>query len=230
MNTTMNPVVIARQCTINQVSLCTALKEVVGSVFDIPVWEREKKFCEVIFVRKFEEILDVLFKNTKVFAKDGETSSVSAKTNQIINEDGTQYGRKLDILILGEQNDYEDIELSSNVFKKPAMKCHQQSKNMRLSACIWTKLFDISKKEDLTINYIDFIGTQVILTQLFFYKNSFVGHALYQVLIVMKSLVELEILYKSIKLIKKTSCEISVTVAQEVHEYGLADVYDTLSP
>ncbi|KAI9259836.1 hypothetical protein EDC94DRAFT_501641, partial [Helicostylum pulchrum] len=74
-------------------------------VFDIPGWSREDKFCEATFVCKFEEILDILFENTKIFAKDGESSSQAAKLNQITNEDRTQYGRKLDVLIVSEQND-----------------------------------------------------------------------------------------------------------------------------
>ncbi|GAA5814520.1 hypothetical protein MFLAVUS_008017 [Mucor flavus] len=78
-------------------------------VFDIPGWSREQKFCEATFVRKFLEILDILFKNTKIFAKDGESSSQAAKSNQSTNKDGTQYGRKLGVLILSEQNDYDGI-------------------------------------------------------------------------------------------------------------------------
>ncbi|GAA5804038.1 hypothetical protein HPULCUR_009524 [Helicostylum pulchrum] len=66
-------------------------------VFDIPGWSGEQKFCEATFVRKLEGILDILFKNTKIFAKDGESSSQAAKSNQIANEDGAQYGRTLDI-------------------------------------------------------------------------------------------------------------------------------------
>ncbi|KAG2196063.1 hypothetical protein INT47_008157 [Mucor saturninus] len=78
---------------------------------------KEHKFCEATFVRKFQEILDILFKNTKIFAKDSESSSEAAKSNQITNEDGTHYGRKLDVLVLSEQNDHDDIEVCSNEFK-----------------------------------------------------------------------------------------------------------------
>ncbi|GAA5800195.1 hypothetical protein HPULCUR_005620 [Helicostylum pulchrum] len=96
-------------------------------VFDIPGWSREDKFCEATFVCKFEEILDILFENTKIFAKDGESSSQAAKLNQITNEDRTQYGRKLDVLIVSEQNDHNDIEVGTNEFKKlsatPVTKC-----------------------------------------------------------------------------------------------------------
>lgn len=205
-------------------------------MFDISIWAREHKFCEATFVRKFQEILDILFKNTKIFAKDGESSSEAAKSNQIISEDGTQYGRKLDVLILSEQNDHDDIEVCSNEFKKPdatsTMKCYQQSKNLRLNACIWKKLFDISEKKNLSVDYFDFIGRRGILTQLFFHKNNFVGHALCQFVIV-KSLVELEILHESIlnlykwrRTVKQTSHFISTAIAQQVDKYTLADIYD----
>ncbi|KAG2224100.1 hypothetical protein INT45_004981 [Circinella minor] len=106
------------------------------SVFDIPIWAREHKFCEATFVRKFQEILEICrFRRLqKIFAKYGESSSEAAKSNQIISEDGTKYGRKLDVLILIEQNDRDDIEVCSNEFKKPdatsTMKCYQQSKNL----------------------------------------------------------------------------------------------------
>lgn len=205
-------------------------------MFDIPIWAREHKFCEATSVRKFQEILDILFKNTKIFAKDGEASSESAKSNQIISEDGTQYGRKLDVLILSEQNDHDDIEVCSNEFKKPdatsTMKCYQQSKNLRLNACIWKRLFDISEKKNLSVDYFDFIGRRGILTQLFYHKNNFVGHALCQFVIV-NSLVELEILHKSIlnlykwrRTVKKTSHFISTAIAHQVNKYTLADIYD----
>ncbi|GAA5812690.1 hypothetical protein MFLAVUS_006147 [Mucor flavus] len=138
-----------------------------------------------------------------------ESSSEAAKSNQIISEDGTQYGRKLDVSILSEHNDHDEIEVCSNEFKKldatSTMKCYQQSKNLRLNACIWKKLFDISGKKNLSVDYFDFIGRRGILTQLFFHKNNFVGHALCQFVIV-KSLVELEILHESIlnnKYVKK---------------------------
>ncbi|KAI7887964.1 uncharacterized protein EV154DRAFT_325096 [Mucor mucedo] len=184
-----------------EVRVWGAASFVLFTEFDIPVWARERKFCEATFVRKFQEILDILFKNTKIFAKDGESSSEAAKSNQITSEDATQYGRKLDVLVSSEQNAHDDIKVCSNEFKKPdatlTMKCYQQSKNLRLNACIWKKLFDISEKKNLTVDYFDFIGRRGVLSQLFFYKNNFVGHALCQVVIV-NSLVELEILHESI--------------------------------
>lgn len=141
-------------------------------MFDIPIWAREQKFCEAIFVRKFQEILDILFKNTNIFAKDDESSSEAAKSNQIIREDGTQYGRKLDVLILSEQNDHDDIEVCSNEVKKPdatsTMKCYQQSKNLRLNACIWKKLYNISRQKNISVKYFDIIGRRAIITNVFY--------------------------------------------------------------
>lgn len=125
--------------------------------------------------------------------------------------------------------------MCSNEFKKPDAsfntKCCQQSKNIRLNACVLKKLFDITGK-NLCVDYFDFIGRRGILTRLFYHKSHYIGFALSQFVIV-KNLVELEILQESIvnlykwgKAVKSNSHIISTTIAYQVNKFTLADIYD----
>ncbi|KAI7874331.1 uncharacterized protein EV154DRAFT_84149 [Mucor mucedo] len=101
------------------------------------------------FTDNFASILSVLFKGTEVVLSDGETgchsSRIAIEANKpVLAGEGTSptYSRKIDLLL--QYDERKAIDLCSNEWKKVKvtsdLKLKQQSKNMRINACILNNL------------------------------------------------------------------------------------------
>lgn len=160
------------------------------------MWKKEVKLSENTYLRKFADIVDTLFKNTNLLIKDGENICEASKRMQIINEGDVTFGRRLDLIVTSEQ-DVKDIELCSLEFKKGdapyATLLYQQSKNLRINACILNEIHLLTLDENISIAYLDFSGRNAYISQIFKMNDRFVAHEVGKVTII-KSLLELEIL------------------------------------
>lgn len=92
--------------------------------FDL--WGSSTNDSELIFYRRFAELLDILFKGTDVKIADGETGSKSSKTAIEINkalfhtsDASSTYPRKIDLLL--KLNEPSTVELSPSEWKKSSV-------------------------------------------------------------------------------------------------------------
>ncbi|KAI9354498.1 hypothetical protein BD770DRAFT_134655 [Pilaira anomala] len=123
---------------------------IVEKVIEDPeLWSKCGDEQELTFFRRFASIMDVMFKGSEIILSDGETgcqsSRIAIETNKCVfaSEDATTtYSRKIDLLL--KYDEKKPIELSSNEWKKSKvtndLKLKQQSKNMRVNACIINNL------------------------------------------------------------------------------------------
>lgn len=123
------------------------------------MWKKEEKLSENTYLRKFAEIVDILFKKTNLMIKDGENICEASKRMQILNESEVTFGRRLDLIVTSEQ-DERDIELCSLEFKKGdapyTTLLYQHSKNLRINACILNEIHLLTLEEDISFAYQDF--------------------------------------------------------------------------
>lgn len=169
------------------------------SINNFNLWKKEEKLFENTYLRKFADIVDTLFKKTNLVIKDGENVCEASKRMQIINEGDVTYGRRLDLIVASEQ-DCRDIELCSLEFKKGDASyttlLYQQSKNIRINACILNEIHLLTLEENISIAYLDFSGRNAYISQIFKMNDQYVAHEVGK-LIVIKSLLELEILLET---------------------------------
>lgn len=203
------------------------------------MWKKEEKLSENTYLRKFAEITDTLFKKTNLIIKDGETVCEASKRMQIINECDVTFGRRLDLIVTSEQDDERDIELCSLEFKKGdasyiTLLC-QQSKNLRINACILNEIHLLTLEENISIAYLDFSGRNAYISQLFKMNNQFVAHEVGRVVII-KSLLELEKLRETMLNLMKwkislvsNSNLVSLAYVNQRNKYSLVDISDTLA-
>ncbi|CAO3614642.1 unnamed protein product [Mucor hiemalis] len=116
---------------------------------DTELWSKCGDEQELTFYRRFASILDVMFKGSEVILSDGETgcqsSRIAIEANKCVfaGEDiSPTYSRKIDLLL--KYDEKKAIDLCSNEWKKCKVtndiKLKQQSKNMRVNACIINNL------------------------------------------------------------------------------------------
>ncbi len=105
----------------------------------------------------------------KILMKDGETVCHSTKKIQIFNQDEVNYGRRIDLLVAGE-NEFgeDDIELCSIEFKKAnenlsTLLC-QQSENIRINSCILNYNHLLLDDNDMKLHYYDFTGRRTCVS------------------------------------------------------------------
>lgn len=119
--------------------------KMICSIEDTELWSKCGDEQELTFYRRFGSILDVLFKGSEVILSDGETacqsSRIAMEANKCVfagEDTSPTYSRKIDLLL--KYDEKKQIDLCSNEWKKTKvtndLKLKQQSKNMRVNACI----------------------------------------------------------------------------------------------
>ncbi|KAG1135808.1 hypothetical protein G6F37_012504 [Rhizopus arrhizus] len=216
------------------------------------LWKKEEKLSENTYLRKFADIVDTLFKKTNLVIKDGENVCEASKRMQIINEGDVTYGRRCDdcnsdtstrlpsaiILQHHSEQDCRDIELCSLEFKKGDASyttlLYQQSKNIRINACILNEIHLLTLEENISIAYLDFSGRNAYISQIFKMNDQYVAHEVGK-LIVIKSLLELEILLETMfslfiwkRSLVNNNNLVSLANVNQCNRFALADISNTL--
>lgn len=156
---------------------------------------------------------------------------------QITNEGDVTYGRRLDLIVTSEQ-DVRDFELCSLEFKKSDASytalLYQQSKNIRINACILNEIHLLTPGQNMSIAYLDFSGRNAYISQIFKMNDQFVAHNVGKV-IVIKGLLELEILRETMfnlfrwkRSLVNNSNMVSLAYINQCNRYALADISNTL--
>jgi len=128
----------------------------------------------------------------------------------------------------------EDIEICSIEFKKgnasPSTLFCQQSKNLRVNACILNDIHLLFGEENANIAYLDFAGRNAYVAQLFKINDKYVAHKLGDVVII-SSLLELELLRKTMIILYNwksnlvsNSNRVSLANIKQRNKFTLVDV------
>lgn len=155
------------------------------AVSNFKFWAKEydevmSSYSENMYLRKFAELMDILFEDEDDVAMyDGETISQASQYIKILNEDEMDSGRRIDVLSKTKYNETV-VELCSTEFKKLTASttvCNQQqSKNIRINSAIAYNIHNITKKE-LAVEYMDWKGRIGYMTQLSFsFQGVVVAH------------------------------------------------------
>ncbi|KAJ2955007.1 hypothetical protein NQZ79_g8912 [Umbelopsis isabellina] len=141
-----------------------------------PSYFDEANLSESTYLRKFEAILEATFADTDLKLKDGETFSRSSSRNQIFNNYQVSSGRRIDLMITSSTMD----ELCSIEFKKSdattKLLRNQQSKNLRINACLLNEMHLLTRNSDIGICYMDFAGRHGYIAEVFRYEDFFVAY------------------------------------------------------
>ncbi|KAI8046997.1 uncharacterized protein B0P05DRAFT_20511 [Gilbertella persicaria] len=210
------------------------LLSIVSSIINnFNLWKKEEKLSENTYLRKFAEIIDILFKKTNLFIKDGENVCEASKRMQIMNDGDVTYGRRLDMIVASEQDD-RDIELCSLEFKKGdapyATLLYQQSKNLRINACILNEIHLLTFDESISIAYLDFAGRNAYISQIFRMDDKYIAHEVGKVAFI-KNLLELDTLRKTMfnlfrwkRSLVSNSNIVSLANLNQCNKFALADI------
>lgn len=205
------------------------------SVNNFKCWTSEDQYNETIYVRKFEDILEFLFIDTCLTARDGEGVSQSTRRMQILNEYNITYGRRIDLLISGDNNEVSSIEFKKGSASNNVSLC-QQSKNMRINSCILSHIHLMTNSTEDTVLYYDFIGRDGYLCQLFEFKGAYVCQKI-QDIYMPKCLLELDSFRSSLKNLfawkehlVNLSNMVSLANFNQEKQYRLVDICSTVSP
>ncbi|KAI8092096.1 hypothetical protein BDF21DRAFT_410937 [Thamnidium elegans] len=158
---------------------------------DTELWRERNDEQEITSYMRFASLLDVLFKGTDIRLSDGETGSSSSRiaieTNKCVfnGEDlSPTYAQKIDLIL--RYDDTENVELSSNEWKKTKitnqLKLKQQSKNLRVNACILNNLNAKFCKFNETLA-LDLIGLHGYLYKLTKIEDYFVATPISSIII-----------------------------------------------
>ncbi|KAG1048094.1 hypothetical protein G6F43_009495 [Rhizopus delemar] len=208
------------------------------AVFNFKFWAKESdevmgSYSENMYLRKFAELMDILFEDENdVAIYDGETISQASQYMKILNEDEADSGRRIDMLSKTKYNDTV-IEVCSTEFKRLTASttiCNrQQSKNIRINSAIAYNIHNITKKE-LAIEYMDWRGRIGYMVQLFFFQGVVVAHQV-DSLYIPKLLLELDNFRSTLKRLYtwkekkiKISNEIRLAAFEEQRKYMAADI------
>jgi hypothetical protein len=126
----------------------------------------EDDISENTYLRKFEQVLDVLLEDEKIKMKDGERGCKATKNNRLLDDDSTdETSRKVDLLFTMKRENIE-VELCNVEFKKQDVtvrtKLSQQNKNMRINSCIKNDLKKILR-HDTEIITMDWNGMYLFI-------------------------------------------------------------------
>lgn len=110
----------------------------------------------------FEQLLDdLLMDTTSISFYDGEVMSQSTKRMKIITENESEYDRRIDLIVKSKEAE-EQYDLCSNEFKKIGVPhdilIPQQSKNLRINACIMNEIDFLLCNTNTRSSYFDFSG------------------------------------------------------------------------
>lgn len=156
---------------------------------------------------------------------------------QIINEGDVTYGRRLDLIVTSEQ-DARDIELCSLEFKKGGASyttlLYQQSKNLRINACILNEFHLLTLEGNISIAYLDFSGRNESISQMFKMNDQYVAHEVCK-MVAIKNLLELEILPETMfnlfrwkRSLVNNSNVVSLAYVNQCNRFALADISNPL--
>ncbi|EIE85552.1 hypothetical protein RO3G_10262 [Rhizopus delemar RA 99-880] len=135
------------------------------------------------------EMINNLFDELKQFQFDSDTNKEitqyrenvceATKRMQIINEGDVIYGKILELIVTSEQ-DVRGIELCSLEFRKGNASyttlLYQQSKNLRINACILNEFHLWTLEGNISIAYLDFSGRNESISQIFKMNDQYVAH------------------------------------------------------
>ncbi|KAG1516642.1 hypothetical protein G6F46_010489 [Rhizopus delemar] len=201
------------------------------------------------------EMINNLFDELKQFQFDSDTVRVityldnknkeinrenvceATKRMQIINEGDVIYGKILELIVTSEQ-DVRGIELCSLEFRKGNASyttlLYQQSKNLRINACILNEFHLWTLEGNISIAYLDFSGRNESISQIFKMNDQYVAHEVGKV-VAIKNLLELEILRETMfnlfrwkKSLVNNSNVVSLAYVNQCNRFALADISNTL--
>ncbi|KAI9477783.1 MAG: hypothetical protein EXX96DRAFT_600979 [Benjaminiella poitrasii] len=172
-----------------------------------------------MYVRKFENILEFLFIDIDLTVRDGEGVSQSTCRMQILNDYDIIYGRRIDLLVSGDNDENSSID-----------------KNMRINSFILSHIHLMTSTTEDTVLYYNFIGRDGYLCQLFEFKGAY-GYQRIQDISIPRCLLELDSLFSSLKnlfawkehLINLSNM-ISLTNYNQKKQYRLVGICSTISP
>ncbi|KAI9255459.1 hypothetical protein BY458DRAFT_520062 [Sporodiniella umbellata] len=142
----------------------------------------EKDLSEFTYIRKFEQILDVIFEDSNIVMKDGESGCQATKNNKILDLDlnDCEISRKVDLIFI-HKRDQVNLELSNVEFKKSGAskqtKMCQHSKNARINACIFNDLMVLRLSQNTKLITIDWNGRYGYLYELCKIKDCIIARA-----------------------------------------------------
>ncbi|KAI9333633.1 hypothetical protein BD770DRAFT_26945 [Pilaira anomala] len=186
----------------------------------------------------FSQLLDDLLMNdASITFYDGETVSQSTKRMKILTEDESEYGRRIDLIVKSKEAE-EQYDLCSNKFKKTNVSIdvltHQQSKNLRINACISNDINLLLGNTSTRINYFGFSGRQAYVSQLFNFDGCFVAYKVGSFTIP-KDLIGLDqfrfsliTLYNWKKYTIDNGRKVIVQLSKSEEKYGLIDVSNNI--
>ncbi|KAI8147781.1 hypothetical protein BJV82DRAFT_593316 [Fennellomyces sp. T-0311] len=128
------------------------------------LWSSDEKESEITFYRRAASILDLVFKDTDILLNDGESGSMTSKseieTNKVLfmaHDTSAAFARKIDLLFKCKESSTK-VELASNEWKRSYVsnnaKISQQSKNLRVNASILNNLKRFGIAETMSMDWI----------------------------------------------------------------------------
>lgn len=221
--------------------------------------ERYEILCIVTFVRGFKEYQneavmseashlrmfvslpnDLLMTTKSISLHDGEMVSRATQRMKIMTGEDNNYDGRIDLIVRSKQEE-QQYKLCSNEFKKLdvslKIQIHQQSKNIRINACIINELNLLLANADTSINYFNFCGRQAYIAQMFNFSSCLVSFKVGSFTIP-KNLAKLDHfrsslidLYNWKKCTMDNSNKVAHALARESEKYGISDIsFDVTSP
>ncbi|KAI9267001.1 hypothetical protein BY458DRAFT_512449 [Sporodiniella umbellata] len=140
-------------------------------------WKGDSPKSELAYLRKFEELLDVILDDTELNLSDGESVCVSTRDSlcSIMEEDElAEFGRRVDLIVNCSRLGVI-VELCSIEFKRQdpskSVATHQQNKNARINSCILSSINSLTRNSSNQILSFDFVGNSGYMTQMCCYED-----------------------------------------------------------
>ncbi|KAI8147565.1 hypothetical protein BJV82DRAFT_596031 [Fennellomyces sp. T-0311] len=118
------------------------------------LWSSDEKESEITFYRRAASILDLVFKDTDILLSDGESGSMTSKseieTNKVLfmaHDTSAAFARKIDFLFKCKESSTK-VELASNEWKR--------SYNLRVNANILNNLKRFGITETMSMDWIEY--------------------------------------------------------------------------
>ncbi|KAI9032856.1 hypothetical protein CLU79DRAFT_693330, partial [Phycomyces nitens] len=130
-------------------------------------YKNEQKISEATHLRQFLRLLEDLMQDTNINFYDGETVSRLTKRTKILTEDESEYGRQIGLIVRCKEAKGQ-YDICPNEFKKTGVSTdvlnHQQSKNLRINACISNIINLLLGNTNTRISYSDFSGRRAYIS------------------------------------------------------------------
>lgn len=143
----------------------------------MPMIKKLKEPSETFWLRKFINILEILFEDTDILVSDGEGVCIDTRAPS----SGSQFGRRVDVLVsVGEQED--SISLASFEAKREdaaiSAQIYQQAKNHRTNAGILNRVNCLLHSSTSDAIYIDLVGPSGYMVQVRRHDDYFICQSL----------------------------------------------------